>query len=348
MPQHEKSQLTRMLIMRLSAMGDVAMIVPVIHCLAVQYPHLRITVLTRERFIPMFEWMPANVAVKGIDPEKYSGIPGMTRLYNELAKGQFTEIADLHDVLRTKFLRTCFRMSGKKVAVIDKGRKERHNIIGAAEKIGPLKHMTERYADVFHKLGYKINLNEFSKLFNPLDENIHAIRPIVGTKVRNDKWIGIAPFAAHAMKMYPIERMHEVVEKLHEKGYKIFLFGAGDKERDILKSWEHDGVMSVCGKLGGLHNEMLLMSQLDVMVAMDSANMHIAAMIGVKTLSIWGATHPYAGFTGWNQGPENIIQRNDSCRPCSIYGNKPCKLRGQRCMDIPTATIVQKITDILS
>ena len=84
----------------------------------------------------------------------------------------------------------------------------------------------------------------------------------------------------------------------------MLLFGAGKKEGDILQTWENtqpSTVLNVCGKMGGLKNEMLLMSQLDLMISMDSANMHIASIFGITTLSIWGATHPKAGFSGMDK-----------------------------------------------
>ena len=328
----QESFLTRMLIMRFSAMGDVAMTIPVIHSLAEQHRDLRITVLTRSRFTPMFQWLPANVEVRGIDLDAYEGITGLTKLYNELSKQKFDIVADLHDVIRTKYIRTCFLMGGTKVAVVDKGRKEKHSLIGNGQTAQPLRPMVERYADVFRKLGYPVTL-EYTKAFNPLTENFKDVRAVVGRKEEGEKWIGIAPFAAHEQKVYPLEKMHDAANLLLERGYKVFLFGAGKEESEELSTWECSGMKSVCGKLGGLHNEMLLISQLDAMVSMDSANMHLASLVGTKVVSIWGATHPKAGFVGYGQTDDGIVQVDLPCRPCSVYGNTACKLGDFRCMN---------------
>ena len=112
----------RLLVMRFSAMGDAAMTVPVLYALATQHPDLRITMLTRTRFVPMFEWLPANVQVRGIDFDEQDGIIGLTKIYNKLKEGNFDAVADLHDVLRSKYIRTCFAMAGTKVAKVNKGR----------------------------------------------------------------------------------------------------------------------------------------------------------------------------------------------------------------------------------
>lgn len=341
--------LTRMLILRFSAMGDVAMTIPVIHCLASQYSELRITVLTRKKFTPMFQWLPANVEVKGIDIDSYDGMTGLTRLYNQLKKFNFDIVADLHDVIRTKYLRTCFRMSGATVAVVDKGRMEKHALIGKGQTAKALKPMIQRYAEVFAVLGYPVIL-DFKTAFNPLNENFADVRAAVGRKNEGEKWIGIAPFAAHEQKIYPLDKMRMVATLLCEKGYKVFLFGAGTTEKDELDTWKCEGIKNVCGQLGGLYNEILLMSQLDAMVSMDSANMHIASIVGTPVVSVWGATHPKAGFVGYGQSANNTVELADiPCRPCSIYGNAACKHGDLRCLNgIRPEAIVEKVELVLS
>lgn len=348
---HDKT-IKRLLVMRFSAMGDAAMTVPVLYALATQHPDLRITMLTRTRFVPMFECLPSNVVVKGVDFAEQDGIIGLTKIYNKLKKGNFDAVADLHDVLRSKYIRTCFAMAGTKVAKVNKGRKEKKELIGNGLTHDALKPMTVRYAEVFRSLGLSINLSQKIKIDLRSEDSV-AVRNIVGKKQPGEKWVGVAPFAAHAQKIYPLEKMQQVVNTLAAKGCKVLLFGAGKKEGDILKSWEKDAegknsaILSVCGKLGGLKNEMLLMSQLDLMISMDSANMHIASIFGIQVLSIWGATHPKAGFSGYGQKPDTEMQINLPCRPCSIYGKKPCKFGDMRCMDITPDTIVQKATNMI-
>lgn len=343
----KESYITRMLIMRFSAMGDVAMTIPVIHSLANQHRDLRITVLTRNRFAPMFQWLPANVEVKGVDIDAYDGITGLTQLYNELKRNNYDVVADLHDVLRTKYIRTCFRMAGKKVGVVNKGRKEKHALIGNGPKAEALKPMIQRYADVFGDLGYPVEVN-FKTAFNPLTENFTDVRTVVGKKNLGEKWIGIAPFAAHKQKVYPLDKMRMVANLLCEKGYKVFLFGAGSQEKAELDSWTGADIKNVCGQLGGLYNEILLMSQLDAMVSMDSANMHIASIVGTPVVSVWGATHPKAGFVGYGQNEQNTVELDLPCRPCSIYGNAECKLGDLRCLNgIKPEDIVSKVVRIV-
>ena len=89
-------------------------------------------------------------------------------------------------------------------------------------------------------------------------------------------------------------------------------------EEALLDQWafEYPRVKSVAGKYS-LDQELALISRLDLLICMDSANMHFASLVGTRVLSVWGATHPYAGFYGYHQDPEDCIQLDLPCRPCS-------------------------------
>ena len=338
----------KLLVIRFSAMGDVAMLVPVVSGFASLHPEIEVTVLTRRHLSPLFDWCPPNVRVEGVNLNDYKGMSGLGRLYARLKGQGFDVVADMHDVLRTKYLRLRFKLSGIKTAYIDKGRAEKKELTANGAGTQPLTHSTVRYMRVLEALGFPSF--DFSKpVFDAKDDDYSPVDTATGRKAAGDWWVGVAPFAAHPNKVYPPKLMHRVVDTLASQGARIFLFGAGKHERETLERWE-DGsgrITSVCGTLGGLHNEMLLMSRLDVMLAMDSSNMHIASIVGTPVVSVWGATHPHAGFTPWNQPLENIIQVDDlDCRPCSVYGKKPCKYGDLRCMArISPDTIIKKINE---
>lgn len=333
----------RLLIIRFSALGDVAMTVPVVHSLARQHPRLRITVLTKAAYAPLYSFAPANVEVIGVQMDDYKGVAGLMRLFNQLRDRHFDAVADLHNVLRSKFLRTQFRLMGKSVAVIEKDRKGKHALLGHGQDGKPLPTTFSRYVEVFQRLGLDVSI-DFQRAFNPRQESFSIVDNIIGRKQAGERWIGLAPFAAHTTKVYPIEQMHQVAEGLAAEGCRVFLFGAGNKEQSELDGWQSSRICSVCGKGLGLRGEMLLMSRLDVMVAMDSANMHIAALAGTRVLSIWGATHPKMGFAPWGQQPADYLQDNSlPCRPCSVYGGEECPLGDMRCMRaITPQTIIER------
>ena len=203
--------MARILLIRFSALGDVAMTIPIIHSLASQYPQHEFTVLSRSALQPLFEQMPGNVVFHGVElNNEYKGIGGLNRLYSDLATKQFDYVADLHDVLRTKYLRFRFRLAGTKVASIDKGRSGKKALVREKNKIfQPQKSSFQRYADVLSKLGLPVQA-DFTSIYTDKTDT-SSIESIVGIKASDEKWIGIAPFAKHDGKIYPIELQEQVV-----------------------------------------------------------------------------------------------------------------------------------------
>jgi ADP-heptose:LPS heptosyltransferase len=341
------------LVIRFSAMGDVAMMVPVIYSLAHQYPDIRITVLSRAFARPFFEGLAPNVGFMSADlKNEYRGIKGLNALYRRLAAKQFTAVADLHSVLRSEYLRMRFNLGNYRVAHINKHRKGRRRITSATKKeLVQQPTSFQNYTDVFEKLGYPVNI-EFRSIFPEGGGNLNMLPKDMCVKNSFEQWIGLAPFAAHLGKTYPPRLMHQVIEQLIAKYPKarIFLFGRGEQEDKYFTEWseQHPACVYTVKHLESMHQELILMSHLDVMVSMDSSNMHMASLTNTPVVSVWGATHPYAGFMGWGQSEENAVQISLDCRPCSIFGQKPCLRGDYACMqNIAPESIVEKVEKII-
>ena len=306
-------------------MGDVAMTVPVIRALSAQYPNVKITVVSRPFFKPFFEDI-LNVNFFSVDVKgRHKGFLGLLRLHSDLKKLNIDAVADLHNVLRSQVVRILFKISGKKVAFTDKGRADKKGLTRAKNKIfQPVKSMVERHLATFKELDLPLDLTQL-KFPNQksLSENVTKIS---GEK-RNQKWIGIAPFAQYDSKVYPLDLMQEVIDSLAlNSNYKLFLFGGGKEETEKLTvlAGQKENVINIAGKIP-FHEELQLISHLDIMLSMDSGNSHIAAMLGVNVVTLWGATHPYAGFAPFNQPIENCLvsdREKYPLLPTSIYGNK--------------------------
>ena len=335
------------LVIRLSAMGDVAMSVPVLRAFTIQYPEIKITVLTRTFFKPLFRGLK-NVTVVPVDVKgTHKGILGLYKLASDLNKNnKFDAVADLHNVLRSNILK-CF-LKSKHSFSIDKGRKEKRRLI-SGEIFKPLKSTHQRYADVFEALGYSLQLSK----------PIFPEKVVLNTHIRfvlrdsQTKMIGIAPFAAHDGKKYPFDLMKIVVKEL-SKTHKVVLFGGGYKEIALLNSLEKKAslnncdIINVAGKLS-FNEELDVISNLEVMLSMDSGNAHLAAMFGVKTVTVWGVTHPYAGFAPFNQ-PENFALLSNRKKypliPTSVYGNKYPEDYKEASGSISPEAIIKKIKSI--
>jgi ADP-heptose:LPS heptosyltransferase len=328
----------RILLIRFSALGDVAMLAPVVREAAEQNKDCEFTVLSKVACRALFEGLAENVRFIGADVKgEYKGLSGLLRLFKELHAQHFDCVVDMHDVLRTKVLRKLFRLHGYEVHKINKHRELRRLITAEGDKkqLRQLPTAFENYQSALRECGLNGNGN--------INGN-HRFASVSFAKNSPLK-IGIAPFAAHQGKIYPLEKMEEVIVNVNVP-VKIFLFGGGDEEFAIMRRWaeKYDNVRLAADECHGLKEELELMKKLDVMVSMDSANMHLASLVGTRVVSIWGATHPYAGFLGWGQKMDDCVQRDDlKCRPCSIYGNKPCMRGDMACMQIDPKEIVRRI-----
>lgn len=343
------------LVIRFSALGDVAMAVPVVWALATQYPDIRITVLSKAFARTLFDDLAPNINFMEADLKReYHGFRGLNALYRRLVAKQFTKIADLHDVLRSEYLRARFNVGRYRVEHIKKHRKQRRQLVSPRHQLlGPLPSPFKSYAEVFERLGYPVDVSQFHSIFPEEGGNLNLLPAAVGPKKSFEQWIGIAPFAAHQGKIYPLERMEEVIALLLQKYPKarIFLFGRGEQENFYFKRWteQYPQCLFVAEHCETMYQELILMSHLDVMLSMDSANMHLASITGTPVVSVWGATHPLAGFLGFNQNEENVIQTDLSCRPCSIYGNKRCRRGDYACLNtIPPKRIVDRISTLIN
>lgn len=338
------SKKTHLLIIRLSAMGDVAMTVPVIRALLMQHSDVKITILTRPFFTPFFSEF-SNVTIYTPDLKgKHQGILGIYRLFVELKALNIDAVADLHAVLRSTILISFFRLMGIKCNVLDKGRKEKKQLLASNPRkiIYPLQSMHHRYADVFNELGYPLNLKE--KL--PIKK--YLLPNFIKKEIPQEKLIGFAPFAAYPSKSLPLYKLEELLQALQkDTNTGILLFGGGTREKEILDALanKYSNVYSMVGK-GSFAEELQVIANLNVMIAMDSGNGHIAAMYAVPVLTIWGVTHPYLGYTPFQQPKTNQILpdlQKFPLIPTSTYGNKYPEEYLQCFETINSNEIIQKI-----
>lgn len=328
------------LVFRFSALGDVAMTVPVLRLLLAQYPHLQVTMVSDPFMAPLFAGID-RLQFYGADTRAaYKGLPGLWKLSRQLVREvPFDAVADLHHVLRTRILRLF--LTGCPQAHIDKGRAEKKSLTRPHNKqLRPLPSSFERYAAVFAQLGFAVRLDVGEGL---------SPAPATPLPVQLDPqrtYIGIAPFARHAAKMYPVAKMKEVVKQLASHAdIEILLLGSR-KEAAAMQDWEglSNNIQNLAGRFG-FAEELAVIARLDILISMDSANMHLASMYGVPVVSVWGGTHPWLGFYGWGQDPAMAVQTDLPCRPSSVFGNKPCPVHGEAgCMqDISPEMIVKRV-----
>ena len=212
-------------------MGDVALTIPVLQSVAVQNPNVKLTILTKKPFAPIFYLIP-NLEILTPDFKKsYKGIFGLFKLYKGLKeKRQFDMIIDLHNVLRSNILNFFFRFNRVPIYKIDKGRTEKTKFTAKDHpEIEQLQHVTERYEDVFRKAKLKVDLSNYKKPLFKITKNVEKF-----LSDKNTPFIGIAPFAAHETKQLPLEKMRKIIAQLiFNIQIVAFLYSVAAKKKDV-------------------------------------------------------------------------------------------------------------------
>lgn len=327
-------------VFRFSAMGDVALTMGTLATVLKHRSDLKIIMVTRGKFVPFFNNSP-GIEVFPCDFEgEHKGPAGIIYLFRQLQHFRPDYVLDLHQNLRTRFLKALFSLSGKKVFSLDKHRAEKKQIIRGEHHI-PVKHVCEQYLDVFKAAGIIESTIHIENL-TPLFKTSGGVKRTVDQWIQQENaipFIGIAPFAQHKGKIWPLERYQKLIELLPEKypGHKILLFGGGPKEGEILEkvARKYPGTLNLVNRFS-LEEELELISRATCFISGDTSNMHFAAMMGVKVISIWGATHTLTGFGPLFQPEQNKVEISRevlTCRPCSVYGKEPCRRGDYACLD---------------
>lgn len=312
-----------MLVLRFAALGDVATMSSVLMRRAEMAPDCQFTILTHPMLLPLFKGA-ANVRAIPIDKTL-----GIWRIFRDLRRLRPTHVIDGHNNLRTICIRILFFLTGTRVVYLHKHRRTRRRLTRQKHKV--LRQMTpwwKVYDRMFAKCGLPGEVVE-----TPLLQPSRNSKPIYN--------IGVAPFAKYKGKVWPLDRMEETVRNLAAGGHcRIWLFG-GPMHKEIMDGWA-DGNPAVVNMAGActFSQELEIIRDLDLMLAMDSANMHFASWAGVPVVSVWGATHPYAGFYGWRQDPSWAVQSDLPCRPCSTNGCKECLRGDYACMKTVSVDMV--------
>lgn len=346
------AETAKILVIRFSAMGDVAMTAPVLKEFNANYPGVDLLVVSRGLFRPFFEGID-QLNFHAFEPKaRHKGFFGLIKLFKELKAQNVTAVADLHNNLRSTVLTTLFLLFGIRSAKLDKGRRHKKELTRKLNKqLFPLKLTVQRYADVFKELGYPFILKNTlqrrqSEKLNPktLAPWLPALLDAKNSALQ-EKWIGVSPFAQHLQKVYPLDKLEEVLLTLAGQGHQLFIFGGSAEEEKMADQWasKHVNIRSLVRKMK-LDEELKFISNLDIMLSADSSGMHLASLKNIPVVSIWGATHPYAGFLGYGQSVNNAVQIDLYCRPCSVYGNVPCYRGDFACMNnLSPQTVVEKV-----
>ncbi|QSS97865.1 glycosyltransferase family 9 protein [Psychroflexus sp. ALD_RP9] len=340
-----------LVLIRLSAMGDVAMTVPVVKAALQQNPNLKITIVTKAFFGKLFLHLPEVNVIEAKLKSTHKGIKGLWQLSSEISQLNPDYIVDLHNVLRSRLICGFLKLRGFDYRRFRKGRKQKRALtkLNSNKKLKALKSTHERYASALKRYKLKIDLSKLN-----LDQKLtvpNTTLQQIPFNLNEEVVIGIAPFAAHKPKQYPLNLLDKVITELAPHT-KILLFGGGKAEVSALNqlSNSYHNCFSVAGKFN-FEDELALISNLDLMLSMDSGNGHLAAMFGVKVMTVWVTTHPAAGFAPFRQSKDDCFLPDLNqfpLLPLSVYGNKMIDGYENVAESILPSTISERIKNYLN
>ena len=318
----------KILIIRFSSIGDIILSFPLVEKLKNLFPDCEIDYLTGINFVGVLTPIKdlINTIIKY---DKTNDRSEIKRMQEEIQTANYDWILDIHGSLRSR--RLLFNVKSP-VFRIRKNQIRRFLYIRFKWNIYPLKHVSQKYADVLpvadadKKItsSFKINAPIIKRYFDKNFDSVNTDR----SKVI------LFPGAKHFTKRWPPEYWKQLIEILiRETDWRIII--AGDKfDKQLVdesKMDQHSRVYNLCGQLNLLET-MSLIQKSDIAVTNDSGPMHIAAMFDKAQVAIFGNTVLQLGFAPLNSNSIILENNSLSCRPCSHIGYEKCPKKHFKCM----------------
>ena len=316
----------RILILRLSSIGDILLSSFFIRQVAKTFPKSKIDFVIKEQFGDLVKFNPNLDQVYYVQPEK--GYAQLYQLRNELKSNKYNLVFDLHNNLRTRFLLTGLSKSKKRKINKDKIIRAllvRFKINGYKE----IKSIPIRYLETGKEVGINDDMNGLELFWdNQTEEKLIKEYPFL----ENDRYIALAPGAAHYTKKWPIEYFMELVDIITEKrNERLVILGGLTDVDDGMELELNDRVINLTGKLSLLESAIAIKNA-KVLVSNDSGVMHMATAVKTPVLAIFGSTVEELGFFPFRSKHCVIQNEGLKCRPCSHIGKNYCPKGHFRCM----------------
>jgi ADP-heptose:LPS heptosyltransferase len=312
--------LKKILIIRLSSIGDIVLTTPVVRCLKKQLKGCEIHYLTRQALQPVLKNNPYIDKIITIKESVREVIP---TLRNE----GYDHIVDLHKNFRSYAVRSKLKT---KATSFPKLNLRKWLLVNLKLNVMPTVHIVDRYFRAVEMLGVA-NDRQGLDYFLPETDIVNMEQlPALHRK----GYVAMVIGGKHKTKQLPAEK---VVELLGGMLHPVVLLGGVEDKEEGLKIEQQvgDRVFSACGKFS-INQSASLVKQAKVVITNDTGLMHIAAAFNKPVISVWGNTVPELGMHPYlPQHPERSRMfevKGLSCRPCSKIGYRKCPKGHFRCM----------------
>lgn len=312
----------KILIIRLSSLGDVLLSSPLVRALSESCPESKIDFLVREEYKDVYSFNPRINSLLTLRRDNNEA-----EIQNHIKCEKYDIIIDLQNNLRSLRL-VCG--SGKKVYRFKKNSLRKFLFVKL--KINLLKEsdcIPERYADSMSWV--KLDGKGLEIFLNPEKK----------ARIENyGKIIGICPGARHFTKMWPIEYYIELINKLNDSKYKVALIG-GKTDKEICEniSLKTKNVINLSGE-DDLLQIAADIKNCELVICNDSGMMHLTSAVGSPLIAIFGSTVREFGFFPYKNMAKVIETEHLKCRPCTHIGRNKCPRKHFDCMRSITPEII--------
>jgi len=304
----------RVLLLRLSSLGDIVLTQPLIQALRTHYPDARIDLVVRKEYADVMRGVSELTNLLELDLSKPNE---MSKLKTRLAATKYTHVLDLHNNYRTKRLR---QLRGAKVRAVYKRSFQRWLLVKF--KINALKDTPDVIGRYF----------EVAKVLSLTDDG--SAPSFRNNAQREPRLVAIAPGSKHWNKRWPTQYFIEVIGKLIIEGWKVELFGSVEDKPlalEIAENVDSDHVKSFAGELT-IAESMERMARASLAITNDSGLMHVASALGIPTIAIFGPTVREFGFMPRAKTATILENKGLYCRPCTAIGKDSCPDKHFKCM----------------
>ncbi len=309
----------KILIIRLSSIGDIVLTSLVVRCLKNQVENSEIHFATKQQYGSILKSNPYIDKVHVFDET-------LSDLIHELKQEKFDYIFDLHHNFRSSRIKRNLKIKAFSVNKLDL---QKMLLIRFKINRLPKKHIVDRYLETTAALQIE-NDGKGLDFFIPENEEfkINDLPPTF-----QNGFVAFVIAGTYATKKLPVEKISEICQKIN---FPVILLG-GKREYDEgekVLSQSKGNVLNYAGKIS-LNRSASLVRDANVVLTNDTGLMHIAAAFQKKILSFWGNTVADFGMVPYQPHPASLRfeVENLKCRPCSKLGFQKCPKKHFRCMN---------------
>lgn len=330
----------KILVLRLSSLGDVVLITPALRALHQRFPKARIHVATRTEYVPLIR---PSVWVDSAQALERKGEKGFVTYLKGIRKEGYDLVVDLHATLRSRMIAQASG-AGKVLRYRKAALGRRALVAFKAKGAVRAKHVVDRYLECLLPFGIEKPSRQPEIVLETREKTFG--REFLG---EGSPFIALVPGAKHATKRWLKDGFVEVGKRLWQEDQIGTVVLGSDEEKALVREVVQNiggGAKQACGL--GLRQMASVLASCKVVVTNDSGPMHLATAVCTPVVALFGPTVGAFGF--FPLGERNVVLDRDlACRPCSLHGTERCPEGHFKCMkEIAPEEVIRAVRIVLS